>query len=440
MSDGYEADLSLTEEYGTGGAEVSEERTFAALPPAPGGAFARSWWGQAWLKALEDSALDLQQVKRGRRLARAGAVGAVSVRPGRITAVVRDRDGTALRSDVLLRELDGEEWDRFLAVAAERAGHVAALLEREMPPHLVEDAATVGVELLPGIGDLEAECACGAWDHCPHTVALCQVLARLLDEDPFVLLLLRGRGERRLLAEVQARVPAGPEAPEDREGVPGVRADEAFAARDILPALPPEPVLPEVPGRALSLAVESSPGHGVDPAALEALAADAAGRAYRLLAEALSPGHGERPPAEVLTVRQDAVRLLAEAREPLPEAVSARLAAGSGRRREELTAAVAAWRSGGGVDALRLLEEEWAPTPEESAAAQERLASAWQDADRPPPRPAGPGRWSVPGGRLGVDGAGRWWALREVDGHWIPAGLPDADPAAASALLAETEG
>jgi hypothetical protein len=74
------------------------ERTFAALPPAHGRGFAQTWWGQAWLKALEDTALDSAQLKTGRRLARAGAVGAVSVRPGRITAVVQDRDGTAHRS------------------------------------------------------------------------------------------------------------------------------------------------------------------------------------------------------------------------------------------------------------------------------------------------------------------------------------------------------
>jgi hypothetical protein len=34
------------------------ERTFAALPPAHGRGFAGTWWGQAWLKALEDTALD----------------------------------------------------------------------------------------------------------------------------------------------------------------------------------------------------------------------------------------------------------------------------------------------------------------------------------------------------------------------------------------------
>lgn len=184
---------------------ADEERTFAASTPAHGRGFAGTWWGLAWLRALEDAALDGAQVKVGRRLARAGAVGAVSVRPGRVTAVVQDRDGTAHRADVLLQELPSDRWDRFLDMAAERAGHVAALLDREMPPHLVEDAAAHGVELLPGLGDLEARCDCGAWDHCGHTAALCYQVARLLDEDPFVLLLMRGRAERALLDELQDR-------------------------------------------------------------------------------------------------------------------------------------------------------------------------------------------------------------------------------------------
>src|SRR5690606_18845634 len=154
-----------------GGADP--ERTFAALPPARGQAFTRSWWGRAWVTALEGTALDAGQLKAGRRLARAGAVGAVSVRPGRLTAVVRDREGTAHRADVLVRELADGQWDRFVAMAAARSGHVAALLDREMPTHLVEDAELAGVDLLPGLGELEAECDCGAWDHCGHTAALC---------------------------------------------------------------------------------------------------------------------------------------------------------------------------------------------------------------------------------------------------------------------------
>lgn len=119
-------------------------RTFAALPPARARGVTQSWWGRAWLRALEDAALDASAVKAGRRLARAGGVRAVTVRPGRVTAVVRDRGGPAHRADVLVPELSEEEWGRFLDMAVEQAGHLAALLDGELPTHLVEDAAAGG--------------------------------------------------------------------------------------------------------------------------------------------------------------------------------------------------------------------------------------------------------------------------------------------------------
>ncbi|WP_327327616.1 SWF or SNF family helicase [Streptomyces sp. NBC_01210] len=419
------------------------ERTFDALPPAHGRGFAQTWWGRAWLKALEDTALDGKQLKEGRRHAREGAVGAVSVRPGRITAVVRDRDGTAQRSDVLLQELSEEEWDRFLNMAVDRAGHIAALLDREMPPHLVEDAAAAGVELLPGIGDLEPECSCEAWDHCPHTAALCYELARLLDQDPFVLLLMRGRGERRLLDELQIRsvaraAGAEPEQEAAQARTPeGVRADEAFAARDILPPLPAPPPLPDEPGQPPALDTETAPAAGIDAAALEFLASDAAARAHRLLSEALSPGHEQQPLKVGLTLDQDAVRLSAAAPGP---AVAGRLAAGTDRQRAELDLAVRAWRYGGAA-ALSVLEEEWTPEAEVLARARTQLSDAWEEAERPQLRAGGSGRWTVVGAeaQLRVGRDGRWWPYRKERGRWAPAGPADHDPAAALAeVLGET--
>ncbi|THA34505.1 SWF or SNF family helicase [Streptomyces sp. A1277] len=440
MRDGYEADAFF--DGGDGeereDAVYAQERTFAALPPAHGRGFAASWWGMAWLKALEDTALDARQLKEGRRFAREGLVGAVSVRPGRITAVVRERDGSTYRSDVLLQELDEQEWDRFLDMAAERAGHIAALLDREMPPHLVEDAAAAGMDLLPGIGDLEPECTCEAWDHCPHTAALCYQVARLLDQDPFVLMLMRGRGERRLLDELQERIasvagePGAAAAHEARAAsgeVPCVPAQQAYTAAGILPALPPPPGLPDAPGPAPSLDTETDPEPGMDPAALEMLATDGAARAHRMLADALAPGHGQRPAAAELTAQQDAVRLAAEAR-PAPW-ITQRLATGSGRTRAGLPAAVAAWRSGGAA-ALAVLDEDRVLEPAVLARARTRLAEAWEEEEAPRLR-AERNRWtSVDGGlqlRYGPDG--RWYPYRKENGQWFPAGPADDDPAAA---------
>lgn len=423
----------------------AQERTFAALPPAQGRGFAATWWGQAWLKALEDTALELSQLKSGRRLARSGAVGAVSVRPGRITAVVSGRDGTRHRSDVLLQRLTDDEWDRFLDMAVERAGHIAALLDREMPPHLVEDAAAAGVELLPGIGDLEPECTCEAWDHCGHTTALCYQVARLLDQDPFVLLLMRGRGERALLDELQVRsvARAAQDEPEDAEPVEettrveGVAADEAYATGAILPPLPPLPVLPEAAGEPPSLDTETPPAPGVDASAVEFLAARAATEAHRMLADALAPGHRDTAPDEPLTVGQDAVRLAADAGPDADVRALTRLAEGTGRDREALRLAVRAWQLGGPAG-LSVLEEEWTPRAETAARARADLETAWDDDVRPALR-ATRNRWTATGARaqlrLGRDG--RWWPYRKERGRWAPAGPAAHDPATALAAAVD---
>ncbi|WP_425264086.1 SWF or SNF family helicase [Streptomyces silaceus] len=419
----------------------SGERTFAAMPPAHGRGFAQTWWGQAWLKALEDTALDTQQLKAGRRLARAGAVGAVSVRPGRITAVVQDRDGSSHRSDVLLQEMSPEEWDQFLGMAIERAGHIAALLDREMPPHLVEDAVATGIELLPGIGDLEPECDCDAWDHCGHTAALCYQVARLLDQDPFVLLLMRGRGERELLDELQVRSVARTDAAatvEDGQdaAAEGVDAAEAYADGAILPPLPALPPLPEEPGLPPTLDTEVEPVPGLDVAAVEFLAAQAAVEGYRLLAEALAPGHDRLPVEGELTVSEDAVRLAAA--HPV-RAVEARLSEVSDRGRDGLALAVRAWEYGGRA-ALQVLEEEWTPKGEAMARARAALDAAWDEDERPQLR-AARNRWTVVGAdaqlRHGRDG--RWWPYRKERGRWAPAGAPAHDPATALAVAGGSE-
>ncbi|MGW3007739.1 SWIM zinc finger family protein [Streptomyces sp. NPDC001219] len=411
------------------GAVVAAERTFEALPAARGRAFARSWWGQAWLKALEDTALDGAQLKLGRRHARAGAVGAVTVRPGRITAVVQDGDRTRHRSDVLLQELSAAEWDRFLDMVADRAGHIAALLDRDMPPALVEDAAAAGIELLPGIGDLEPECSCGAWDHCAHSAALCYQLARLLDQDPFVLLLVRGRAERELLEELPARSASRAEGP--AAGEAGVPAAEAYAARDILPPLPAPPPPVDAPGAPPVLGGGTPPAPGVEVAALEFLIGDAAARARRMLADASAEGHPDGPPPPTLTPAQDAVRMAAAG---AGAAISARLAAGSGRDPRSMASAVRAWALGGAAG-LAALEEEWTPEPEVLARATARLTAAWEDDGARPRLRATGNRWTVVGGaaqlRYGRDG--RWWPYRKEGGRWEPAGPAADDPAGALA-------
>ncbi|GAA2815678.1 SWIM zinc finger family protein [Saccharopolyspora taberi] len=165
--------------------------------------FARTWWGNAWLRAVEDTALDPDQLVHGRRYAFGGHVGPIAVSPGRIAATVSGEAGEH-RTELVLEELSEVEWDRFLERVSARSGHIAALLEGEMPEELVASADDAGVRLLPGIGDLEPDCDCPDFEHpCRHAAALSYQASWLLDADPFVLLLMRGKGRRELLERLR---------------------------------------------------------------------------------------------------------------------------------------------------------------------------------------------------------------------------------------------
>ncbi|MER7483166.1 SWIM zinc finger family protein [Streptomyces sp. NPDC126510] len=397
-------------------------RTFPPLPPRDGDRFAESWWGNAWVEALEQGALDVKRLERGRGYAAQGHVDAITVTPGLVLAYVQGSRPRPYRVQVHLRTLDDTDWDRFLDAAADRPGHIAALLDKEMPQSLAE----CGVPLLPGPGDLEPRCSCPDRGHpCKHAAALCYQTARLLDADPFVLLLLRGRGERELL-DALSRLSAtrAARAAQDKgpAPLPGVRAAEVLAAHALPPLPAPLPPLahPEQPP-----AYPAAPG-GPDPFALDQLATDAAARAHALL------GTG-RDPVGQLTFWQDAVRLAA-ARPGAgltagSRALYASLASAAGRTTSELARAVAAWRQGG-PEGLAVLEEPWDPPAGRFDRARPLLLAADLPAFRP---------WrnhlTHPQGhiqlRLGRDGL--WYAYESEPGQddWWPRGTPDLDPVGA---------
>ncbi|MER6732449.1 SWIM zinc finger family protein, partial [Streptomyces puniciscabiei] len=191
---------------GTPHRDTELRRTFPPFPPRETGAedvpFAATWWGNAWVTALEQGALDPKRLARGRGYADQGHVDAITVTPGLVLAYVRGSRPRPYRVQVRVRTLEDADWARFLDAAADRPGHIAALLDKELPQSLADR----GVPLLPGPGDLVPRCSCPDSGHpCKHAAALCYQTARLLDADPFVLLLLRGRGERNLLDALSRR-------------------------------------------------------------------------------------------------------------------------------------------------------------------------------------------------------------------------------------------
>ncbi|GAA3370093.1 hypothetical protein GCM10020367_15360 [Streptomyces sannanensis] len=411
-------------------------RAFDPLPPRPRsrGPFAESWWGNAWVEALEETSLDPGRLGRGRTYARGGHVGTITVTPGRIAAPVSGSRPRPYRSGVRLRVLTDDEWDHFLDTVAERPEHIAALLDKDMPYALADAAEGAGVQLLPGASDLIPDCSCPDWGYpCKHAAALCYQAARLLDADPFVLLLMRGRGERELLTELHRRnaalaARAAREEPAASQVRPGVAARAALAVRD-RPPLPdplpvpgkpgPPPLLPDLPGA----------GQPQGPAFL---ALDTAVRAHAFL----TAGTELFPGSDAWT---DAVRLAAThprfaGRGGLTTQFRA-LAAAVGRKPLDLTRAVAAWHQGG-AEGLAVLETTWSPPADVLDRTRTELAAADL-----PQMSASHNRitdsWRTRQLRYGHDG--RWYPYRAVArGDWWPQGPPDHDPVGALLSLYET--
>jgi len=415
--------------------------------------FGRTWWGRAWVEALEQRArLDPNRLPRGRDYARSGAVGELMLAPGEARARVQGRKTEPYEVRIRVRPFTDAEWDRVLTAISARLGHAAALLDGELPPQIAEDAAGAGLDLLPGGGEIGPRCSCpDDADPCKHSAAACYLVTDALDADPFVLLLLRGRTRDQVLAGVRARrrgAPAdtdtavGP-APASRpgrrgyeaSGAPqaratddeGVDARAAFSAPTPSTEIPAPPLPPARPGQPAALPVDPPAWRADLGSDLFELAADAATRAWEM-AVGLSADSG-------LGLSADA-DLARRAGRALGTPAFAKLAVRSGISARELARQALAWRNGG-LAGLELLHTEWDPATEEPEAPDllKAARSALRDKN-------GGAETVIEGNRittgrlqlrLGRDL--RWYPYARSDGDWEPSGPPDPDPARAVADL-----
>jgi uncharacterized Zn finger protein len=201
-------------------------------PVRRGAARASRWWAKAWVRAVEEASYSSSDLAAARAISRSGRIGQISVEPGKFVAAVEDEHGLwAVLGTVPV--LDPRTGDALVETVAAEAGRVAALLAGDLPHSMVEHAEEAGVELLPYGGELGSTCTCQAWtDPCPHALAVMYQLAWLIEDDPFVLLHLRGVARDDLLARLHERTEAAAPAPDDTDV--DIAVDAALRAAALL--------------------------------------------------------------------------------------------------------------------------------------------------------------------------------------------------------------
>jgi uncharacterized Zn finger protein len=396
--------------------------------------FGRTWWGKAWVHALEQRGqLDPNRLPRGASYARDGSVTPPSFTPGEVSAQVTGRMTQPYHVRVRVRQFTPDEWDTVLDAIGARLGHAAALLDGDLPPDVAEDVAATGLSLLPGPGEVGPRCTCpDEANPCKHSAAVCYLIADALDADPFLVFLLRGRTRDEVLASLRTRRRGEPvDAPPTADTATvasddGVDARAALARQGSLPPVPAAPVPPMRPGHPAALPLDPPPGHNGLREALLDLAADAATRAWHLaIGDVASPGAGGDAAGLGLTEDADLARRAART---LGTPQFTALAGSCAMNARELFRWGLAWRYGGagGFDVLRT---DWNPGTEAAGMAQFMrsvrvlLCDATGTAAR-----VTRNRITVGGRQIRLGRNDLWYPYTRSTDGWEPAGPPHHDP------------
>jgi len=224
------------------------------------GAIGEHWWSRRFIEVLESFALG-SRLTRGKNYARRGQVLSLTVAPGVVTASVQGSRRAPYKVTIALPTFSELVWAKVEVTLAEQAIHSARLLAGEMPEDLEEVFWSAGAPLFPQrASDLTLSCSCPDWEvPCKHLAAAFYLLAERFDDDPFAILLWRGRTRAALLSRLRelrgseaspgAVEPSGPTSEGLRLGATMALAEVVPADGDFwtgapIAALPVQPELP----------------------------------------------------------------------------------------------------------------------------------------------------------------------------------------------------
>ncbi len=161
---------------------------------------AKTWWGERWMEFFESDGQS-DTLAKGRKLARSGGVLGIKIQPGKASAVVVEdyyHRTEKCRPSIDLPVLTDNEWERVLDEMGSGVRYQAEMLGGQLPESIqdVFENAYVPLFVVPAS---QGTCIFAWRSMCLHAAALCYVLTELIDNDPFLLFLLRGRGRESLM-------------------------------------------------------------------------------------------------------------------------------------------------------------------------------------------------------------------------------------------------
>ena len=167
----------------------------------------RHWWSSRWWSSVTVAPGLKNLHEEGGEYSHLERVLSVEVNPGLVSARVQGSRYNPYTVTFYIPVFSDGQWEEAIAALGSQALFSAKLLAGEMPQDIEQVFSEANLCLFPKSPmELVMECDCpDVVGPCQHNVPLHQVLADRIDQDPFLLLLLRGRSREQILKALRQR-------------------------------------------------------------------------------------------------------------------------------------------------------------------------------------------------------------------------------------------
>ena len=159
------------------------------------------WPAGAWLGRMLDG-IDPSTQAEGLEFARKGQTSILDIEPARIRAEVQDVEPRPHEIVIEFVPIGRDEWTRVVNSMAKEARYTAKLVSGEVNEEIAEPFAAAGISLLPDQDAVNVKCGCGNTG-CRHLATIAYLVAERMEQDPLLILTLRGLFGPRFLERLQ---------------------------------------------------------------------------------------------------------------------------------------------------------------------------------------------------------------------------------------------
>ena len=157
-----------------------------------GRTIAKTWWGKAWNRNLEEYADYSNRIGRGSSYLHHGAVLDLQIGEGKVTALVQGSQSKPYSVEISIASLHKAAHNAIRCACEERIGSLEALLAGQFPKELGEAFTVKGKGLFPSPKEISFSCSCPDWaSMCKHVAAVLYGIGARLDSEPHIFFVLR---------------------------------------------------------------------------------------------------------------------------------------------------------------------------------------------------------------------------------------------------------